>query len=143
MRYYYLTVENVITQKVDAAQKPANPTPEKGRWMILVKDNIPSFNPQTQVLVPDVSFSETEIRVQYSVRTKTANELALEQQIADAQETRATAKSDAFVQQFIAMTPADVSEYVETHVTTLADAKTLLSKLALMLLFIAKETYRD
>ena len=55
---------------------------------------------------------------------------------------RTQAKADGFVQQFVAMTPAQVSTYVADNVNTLADAKNLLAKLALMMLAIAKEQYK-
>ena len=55
---------------------------------------------------------------------------------------RAQVKNDAFVQQFIEMSPAQVIAYVNSNVSNLADAKQLLTKLALMLLVVAKEQYR-
>lgn len=55
---------------------------------------------------------------------------------------RQHAKADAFVQQFVNMTPAQVVAYVNSSVANIADAKQLLTKLALMMLSIAKEQYK-
>lgn len=52
------------------------------------------------------------------------------------------AKADAFVQQFVEMTPAQVIAYVNANVTNLADAKQLLTKFGLLLLFVAKDQFR-
>jgi hypothetical protein len=60
-----------------------------------------------------------------------------------AQETaRTTAKADAFVKTFIAMTPAEVETYVNGNVTDLASARVLLRRMALMLLYLAKQAYK-
>ena len=58
-------------------------------------------------------------------------------------QAKADAKADAFVQQFVEMTTAQVIAYVNSNVASLADAKQLLTKLALMMLAIAKEQYKD
>ena len=57
-------------------------------------------------------------------------------------QAKTDAKADAFVQQFVDMTPAQVIAYVNGNVANLADAKQLLTKLALMMLAIAKEQYK-
>ena len=57
-------------------------------------------------------------------------------------QAKADARADTFVQQFVNMTPAQVIAYVNANVGNLADAKQLLTKLALMMLALAKEQYK-
>lgn len=71
-----------------------------------------------------------------------AEEVAEAAKRAEFAEARAATKSDAFVRQFVEMTPAQVIAYVNSNVANLADAKQLLTKLALMMLAIAKEQYK-
>jgi hypothetical protein len=56
---------------------------------------------------------------------------------------RSSVKADAFVQQFMAMTPAQVATYVDAQVTDLASARLMLKRMALMLLLLARHEYRD
>jgi hypothetical protein len=56
--------------------------------------------------------------------------------------TAAAVKADTFVQNFIAMTPAQVSAYVENNTANLAQVRSLLTKIALMLLALARQQYR-
>jgi hypothetical protein len=66
-----------------------------------------------------------------------------EQQQAAADAVARTAiKADNFVGNFIAMTPAQVSNYIETNVTNLASAKAVIEKLALMTLLLARREFR-
>jgi hypothetical protein len=51
-------------------------------------------------------------------------------------------KADAFVQTFIAMTPAEVVDYVETNVTNIASTKTLLKRMSVMMLLMARREFR-
>ena len=67
--------------------------------------------------------------------------LTEEKAIEDA--ARQAASADAFVQNFIKSTPAEVTGYIDTNVTDLASAKTVLKKMALMLLLLARREYRD
>jgi hypothetical protein len=53
------------------------------------------------------------------------------------------AKADAFVQQFIEMTPQQISNYIETNVTNLASSKTVLKKLAVMMLLMARREFGE
>lgn len=59
------------------------------------------------------------------------------------QALKAGVKADAFVAQFIAMTPAEVIAYVNANVTTVAGARALLGKMGMMLLLLARREYRD
>ena len=71
-----------------------------------------------------------------------AEEIAARQEMAANMAAVAAAKADAFVAQFVAMTPAQVAAYVEANVTSLATAKALLGKMALMMLRLARREYR-
>jgi hypothetical protein len=66
---------------------------------------------------------------------------ARQQAATDAAEAAAI-KADAFVQNFIAMTPAQVETYVANNTANLAQVRSLLGKMALMLLILAKREYR-
>lgn len=54
----------------------------------------------------------------------------------------AAVKADAFVKNFIAMTPAQVESYVANNTANLAQVRALLNKMALMLLALARREYR-
>lgn len=58
-------------------------------------------------------------------------------------EAKQAAKADAFVQAFVDMTPAQVVAYVASNVTDLASARQLLTKMALMLLLLAKKEFKE
>jgi hypothetical protein len=75
-------------------------------------------------------------------RAKTTAELSGEDDRAAIETAKTTAKADAFVQTFIAMTPAQVSTYVDNNVTDLASARLLLKRLSIMMLFLAKQAYK-
>ena len=51
-------------------------------------------------------------------------------------------KADTFIQNFIAMTPAEVTAYVTDNVTDLVSSKDLLDKLARMVLLLARDKFR-
>jgi hypothetical protein len=63
--------------------------------------------------------------------------------IADEDAAKTAAKADAFVQQFVDMTPAQVSAWFDANVTDLASARTAMKRMALMLLLLAKREFRD
>jgi hypothetical protein len=65
---------------------------------------------------------------------------AAEKTIQDAMLT--AAKADSFVQNFINMTPQQVLDYMDANITDLASAKTVLKKMALMLLLLARKNYK-
>lgn len=55
----------------------------------------------------------------------------------------AAVKADAFVQQFVRMTPQQVQGYVEDNVNSMGEAKALLKKIVLMLHLLAKDSYGE
>jgi len=71
-----------------------------------------------------------------------AEEIAARQQKADDAAAKVAVKADNFVNNFIAMTPAQVTSYINANVTDLASAKTVIGKLAIMVLLLAKREYR-
>lgn len=50
-------------------------------------------------------------------------------------------RQDAFVANFVAMTPAQVEAYISANVTSLATAKDVISKLAKMVLILARREF--
>lgn len=73
----------------------------------------------------------------------TADEIAAREIDNADRDARINIKTDAFVQTFIAMTPAEVIQHVNANVTNLASAKTLLKQLSVMVLLLARQEYRD
>lgn len=79
----------------------------------------------------------------WSLVAASAEQIASRQQRATDDAARLAVKVDTFVTNFIAMTPAEVSTYVETNVTNLASAKSVIEKLSLMVLLLARREFRD
>ena len=52
-------------------------------------------------------------------------------------------KQDAWIDNFIGMSPAQVATYIDKQVTDLASAKTVLNKLARMVLLLARREFGD
>lgn len=67
----------------------------------------------------------------------------LRQRAADDAAIRDAARADAFVAQFVGMTPAEVAAYVDANLVDLASAKLLIKKMALMLLLLARREYLE
>lgn len=113
----------------------------------VIETELPTFDGDTHRVIegtPELvegQWRQTWEIVALPAEQVTENQLrhANEESIAQA---RAQAKADVFVQQFVNMTPAQVATYVANNVLNLADAKGLLTKLALMMLAIAKEQYK-
>jgi hypothetical protein len=71
-----------------------------------------------------------------------ADDQAAADAIAAAIAEKQAVREDAFVAQFVDMTPAQVAAYVAANVTDLASAKNLLGKVCVMLLLLAKREYK-
>ena len=56
---------------------------------------------------------------------------------------RLEVKQDNFVNNFISMSPTQVSTYVDNNVTDLASAKNVINKLALMVLLLARAEFGE
>jgi len=70
-----------------------------------------------------------------------AEEVADRQASASMKSDKLTIKADTFVQNFISMTPAQVSDHVDNTVTDLASAKNLLNKLSLIVQLLARREF--
>ncbi len=55
---------------------------------------------------------------------------------------RTSIKADSFVTQFVNMTPAQVTAYIDAKVTNLASSKEVINKLALMVLLLTRREFR-
>ena len=71
-----------------------------------------------------------------------ADQSAIAAAISAALAEKQAVQGDAFVAQFVGMTPQQVAAYVAANVTDLASAKTLLGKVCVMLLLLAKREYK-
>ena len=78
----------------------------------------------------------------WSVVPASAEEIAARQTNAADDAATTEIKADAFVTSFIAMTPAQVSTYVDNNTATLAAMRALVKKLAVMLLLLARREFR-
>lgn len=72
-----------------------------------------------------------------------AKEIAQRQKVTDDADATAAVKVDGWVKAFVAMTPAEASNYVDVNVTNLATAKDVLKKMAFMLNVLARRSLRD
>jgi len=52
-------------------------------------------------------------------------------------------KADSFVKTFVNMTPAEVEAYIDTNVTDLNSAKSVVHKLSLMMLWLARREFKE
>lgn len=73
----------------------------------------------------------------------TSEQIAARQKRASYVERRAEVKADQFVTAFLKMSPAEVVSYVNVNVTNLASAKTVLTKLALIVLILARREFDE
>jgi hypothetical protein len=78
----------------------------------------------------------------WTVEAATAEQLAERQRDADDAEADAEVRADAFVANFVQLTPTQVAAYVENNTATLAAMRAVLKKMALMLLVLAKRGLR-
>jgi hypothetical protein len=84
-----------------------------------------------------------EYRLRQEAKLPTPEQLAAHQAVEAAAAAKLEIKADAFVNSFIAMTPAEVTAYINTNVTSLVTAKTVINKLALMVLLLARREFKD
>lgn len=79
----------------------------------------------------------------WAVSAAAAEEIARRQKRAADDATSASLKADAFVASFAAMTPAQVSTYVDNNTATLATMRALVKKMAQMLLLMARREFGE
>ena len=68
--------------------------------------------------------------------------IAARQQEAADEAAREEVKIDAFVQNFLAFTPASLDAYIDANIANLAQMRTLVKRLAKMLLILARNELR-
>jgi hypothetical protein len=143
MKYTLVKPDGSIDQSREFSGAAHTLAPNKGRW---IPDNPPAYNPATHDRTRTEPVSAQAVEIPYAVTPRDPAVIAAEQAAAAemaAQETaKATAKADAFVRTFIAMTPDEVASYVNGNVTDLASARVLLRRMALMMLYLAKQAYK-
>lgn len=119
--------------------------------MILTKDGLIKSLREVRALYPDTSFSESETFaslgwVEYVPPPITQERIAEQeaynvQNIAD-QEASTTAKNNTVVQYLRDHTPVEVEAYIQTSVTDLSSAKTMLKHFGVLLCVLAKRNLR-
>ena len=103
----------------------------------------PVYDPITQNIEEGTPvFSDPNWVQSWNVVPATPEEIAARTGMAELEAAKTSAAADIFVQNFIGMTQADVADYVETNVTDLASAKSVLKKLASMVHVLAKREFR-
>lgn len=78
----------------------------------------------------------------WAIVSASAEEVAARQKQAADEAAAAEIKADAFVTSFIAMTPAQVSTYVDNNTANLTTMRALVKKMALMMLLMARREFR-
>jgi hypothetical protein len=125
---------------------PRNPSDEKLAEfgvVIVASSPTPVHNPITENVVEVTPVQNDGIWTQaFSVETATAEEIASRQKSADDETSSSEIKADIFVENFIKMTPAQLSEYIDDNATTVAALRVLVKKMALMLLILARRGLR-
>ena len=103
----------------------------------------PAHNPITENVVEGTPVLVGDVWTQtWSVVPASAEEIAARTAKAADIAAKDAIKADSFVQNFIAMTPAQVSAYIDANVTSLATAKSVIEKLALMVLLLARREFK-
>ena len=150
MNYLFVSPAGEILRRQVFAVAPDQPNPIKGKW---VEDTLPVYDSATHRIEMAQPINILLDAIVYNVIAKTAQELADEQAVAataasaaaaaaEEQANRNSVKTDAFVQQFINMTPAELSTYIANNGGTIAALRFIVNKLALIVLYIAKDRYK-
>lgn len=125
---------------------PRNPSDE---W--LANHNI---YPVTEVPKPNVDLTLNAVKgpltwidgtltETWTTEAASAEEIAERQLAAEDAAQKSTVIADSFIPTFLAMTPTEVTTYVDNSVTDLASARGLLRKMALMLLVLGRRGLRQ
>lgn len=103
----------------------------------------PAYDPMTQNLIEPlpVLIDGTWSQV-WAVEPAPAEEIAQRQRSAVDAAADIEIKADTFVANFINMTPAQVTAYIDNNTATLAATRSLLKKMGIMLLLLAKQALR-
>jgi hypothetical protein len=141
MTEYALLIDGVFKEIRRYESQPADIPHKLVTWHAVSRSTKPDStltqDPAEQWSMIDNVWTQSWTMVDVS-----AEEAALRQQRAADQAHREAIKIDAFVQNFITMTPDQVTNYVTTNTNNLAEVRALLNKMALMLLALARREYR-
>lgn len=125
---------------------PRNPSDEKLAEFGVVtvaSSPPPEHNPITENVVEVTPVQNDGVWTQaFLVENTTAEEIASRQKLSDDETSSNEIKADIFVENFIKMTPTQLSEYIDTNATTVATLRVLVKKMALMLLILARRDLR-
>lgn len=126
------------------------PKPVTDAWLrqryIYVVDPTPppAFDPATENVVEDTPvWGVGNLKQAWAVVPASAEEIAARAAVAADVASREAIKADGWVQAFAAMTPAQVSTYINNNVTSLATAKPVIGKLSLMVHALVREKLRE
>lgn len=100
-------------------------------------DPITHFVEETTPTLVDGVWTQTWANVE-----RPADEVAVRRQNENDRNQRAALKEDAFVSQFVAMTPAEIATYINNEVTNITSAKVMLTRLAQMMLTMTRREFR-
>lgn len=109
-----------------------------------VVENVPAYNSSIERIVPvsPLVFTGTTIEQNYTVEAIPQAELDAAIQQQEDSDDEAAIKLDAAVKALILARPAGIENYINTNVTTLATAKTVLIILAKAISAIGKREFR-
>jgi hypothetical protein len=141
MNEYALLIDSQFVEIRQYAEKPADIAHKLSTWHDVSRASRPAStltqDPAEQWSLIDGVWTQAWTMVDVS-----PEEAARRQQRDTDAAAREAVKVDAFVQNFIAMTPAQVSAYIDGNTNSLAEVRALLNKMGLMLLALARREYR-
>jgi hypothetical protein len=141
MTEYALLIDNAFKEIRQYAEKPVDIPHKLATWHDVSRSSRPAAtltqDPAEQWSLIDGVWTQVWTMVDVS-----AEEAARRQQRADEAAQKEAVKIDTFVQNFIAMTPDQVSAYINNNTNSLAEVRALLNKMGLMLLALARREYR-
>jgi hypothetical protein len=141
MTEYALLIDNQFQQIRNYAEKPADIPHKLVTWHDVSRASRPAPT-LTQDPAEQWSLIDGVWMQSWSMVDVSPEEVAARQQRADEIAQREAVKIDTFVQSFIAMTPNQVSTYINNNTNSLAEVRALLNKMGLMLLALARREYR-
>lgn len=126
------------------------PRPVTDTWLhqyniyVVAETPLPAFDPATQNVVETTPvWGVGNLKQAWTVVPASAAEIAARAEEAADTASREAIKADAWVRSFAAMTPAQVSTYINNNVTSLATAKPVIEKLARMVHGLVRRELRQ
>jgi len=141
MTEYALLLDNTFQEIRSFEEKPVDIPHKLATWHAVSRQQRPAPT-LTQDPAESWSLVNGVWTQAWAMLAVSPEEVAERQQRAADSADTALVKADAFVQNFIAMTPSGVVTYVENNTANLAEVRDLLKKMALMLLALARKQYR-